>query len=220
MRKIIIALLLAVLLVPGVSAADDVVPYGVEYEYMMILHCAYYINGTEYVIAADSAGEPYYYVDGILTPGAGLVFVDGYYYYVRTDGNLAYNREYTITTSNGLLPVDRYTFDANGRLVDPPSLPEGWEEEWSDVWPFPTEPSETTPPATDPADLEEPPKLTDAFTVVMLPFAGPLGWFVEILSGANALGAYLVVFAIGAILRLVVRPFIGDSSSKRKAGED
>ena len=65
-------------------------------------------------------GSLYYYVDGKLT-GAGLIQIDGDYYYVKTsNGEVVHSRDYWITTNNGLLPVDKYTFAEDGKLINPP----------------------------------------------------------------------------------------------------
>ena len=61
-------------------------------------------------------GILYYYVNGMRT-NAGLVKVDGYYYYARTNGRLVVDCEYWITKTNGLLPAATYKFDANGRII-------------------------------------------------------------------------------------------------------
>ena len=65
-------------------------------------------------------GSLYYYVDGVLT-GAGLIRLNGDYYYVRTSNcEVVHGRSYWITVTNGLLPTGQYTFDANGKMVNPP----------------------------------------------------------------------------------------------------
>lgn len=64
-------------------------------------------------------GSLYYYVDGELNY-AGLIYLDGYYYYVRTKGELAHSCKYWPTKHNDLLPLAKYTFDEQGRMVDPP----------------------------------------------------------------------------------------------------
>ena len=62
-------------------------------------------------------GSLYYYVDGVLT-GAGLVQVNGDYYYVRTSNcEVVHGRSYWVTDTNGLLPAGLYTFDENGKMV-------------------------------------------------------------------------------------------------------
>ena len=62
--------------------------------------------------------DGYYYVDGVLTY-AGLIEIDGYYYYVRTNGQIVKNQRYWITKTNGLKPEGSYEFDAEGRLIEP-----------------------------------------------------------------------------------------------------
>ena len=62
-------------------------------------------------------GKDYYVIDGIAVNG--LVEIDGYYYYVRSNGKFATGKYYT-TTTNGLLPADYYTFAADGRMLNPP----------------------------------------------------------------------------------------------------
>ena len=64
----------------------------------------------------------YYFENGVLNY-AGLIKLDGAYYYVRTNGQVAVG-SYWITKTNGLLPEGRYTFDAEGKMVDAPELPE------------------------------------------------------------------------------------------------
>lgn len=62
-------------------------------------------------------GSLYYYVDGVLT-GAGLIQIDGDYYYVKTStGEVVHGRDYWITATNGLLPSQNYSFDEEGRMI-------------------------------------------------------------------------------------------------------
>ena len=64
----------------------------------------------------------YYYVDGKLT-GAGLIQIDGDYYYVKTStGEVVHGKSYWVTATNGLLPVGQYAFDENGKMIDPPAV--------------------------------------------------------------------------------------------------
>ena len=65
-------------------------------------------------------GKLYYYENGVLTY-AGLIQIDGDYYYVRGTGEVVFNRSYWITKTNGLLPEGSYTFDKDGKMVDPPA---------------------------------------------------------------------------------------------------
>ena len=66
-------------------------------------------------------GSLYYYVDGVLT-GAGLIQLNGDYYYVKTStGEVIHGKSYWVTATNGLMPVGKYTFDADGKMIDPPT---------------------------------------------------------------------------------------------------
>ncbi len=63
-------------------------------------------------------GSLYYYVDGLRTY-AGLIEIDGSYYYVKTSGEVVHGRSYWITKTNGLMPERSYTFADDGRMLDP-----------------------------------------------------------------------------------------------------
>ena len=66
-------------------------------------------------------GSLYYYVDGVLT-GAGLIQLNGDYYYVKTStGEVIHGKSYWVTATNGLMPVGKYTFDSDGKMIDPPT---------------------------------------------------------------------------------------------------
>ena len=69
------------------------------------------------IVAED--GKLWWYVDGVKTYG-GIIFVDGYYYYARTSGEIVTNRTYWPTKTNDLLPAKNYTFDADGKMLNPP----------------------------------------------------------------------------------------------------
>ena len=65
-------------------------------------------------------GSLYYYVDGVLT-GAGLIQICNDYYYVRTStGEVVHGRSYWVTDTNDLLPAGPYTFDTDGKMINPP----------------------------------------------------------------------------------------------------
>ena len=69
----------------------------------------------------EENGGLYYYKDGVLT-GAGLIKVDDDYYYVKTStGEVVRDRTYWITATNDLLPMGQYTFDTDGKLINPPT---------------------------------------------------------------------------------------------------
>ena len=61
-------------------------------------------------------------MDGVLT-GAGLIQLNGDYYYVKTStGEVVHGKSYWVTATNGLLPVGQYAFDENGKMIDPPAV--------------------------------------------------------------------------------------------------
>ncbi len=62
-------------------------------------------------------GALYYYVDGVRTY-AGLIAIDGYYYYVRTSGQVA-TGDYFVSSHNGLYDyMGQQTFAEDGKLLD------------------------------------------------------------------------------------------------------
>ena len=65
-------------------------------------------------------GSLYYYENGVLT-GAGLIQMGNDYYYVRTStGEVVHGRSYWVTDTNDLLPAGPYTFDTDGKMINPP----------------------------------------------------------------------------------------------------
>ena len=58
----------------------------------------------------------YYYVDGIKTY-AGLIEIDGSYYYVKTNCEVVHGKKYFISKTNGLMANGSYTFDDDGKMV-------------------------------------------------------------------------------------------------------
>ena len=61
-------------------------------------------------------GELYYYVDGVKTY-AGLIQIDGDYYYVNSSCKVVTTLHYWVNRSNGLLPAGFYDFGADGKMV-------------------------------------------------------------------------------------------------------
>ena len=61
-------------------------------------------------------GSLYYYKDGKLNY-AGLIEIDGSYYYVRTSGEVVHGRKYWITKTNGLMSMGSYEFDDDGKMI-------------------------------------------------------------------------------------------------------
>ena len=73
-------------------------------------------------------GSLYYYENGVLTP-AGLIELDGDYYYVRTSNcEVIHGRSYWITVTNGLMPIGLYEFDDTGKMLNPPTGQPGEDE--------------------------------------------------------------------------------------------
>lgn len=80
---------------------------------------------SEYTGTYVYQGDTYYIVNGLRTSTVGLVYENGYYYYFSTSNAKAYkNGTFWITNTHGLIPVGSYTFDANGRITNPPADPE------------------------------------------------------------------------------------------------
>lgn len=67
----------------------------------------------------DGIVNGYYYVNGVRTY-AGLIKIDGSYYYVRTNGAVA-TGSYWITKTNGLMPQGSYEFDEDGKMLNAPA---------------------------------------------------------------------------------------------------
>jgi len=79
--------------------------------------------GIKNGLVFDSDGNIRYYVNGVATR-AGLVQDSlGNYYYINSSMKAVKNCTYGFnsTMSNGLLPAGTYKFDANGKMIDPPT---------------------------------------------------------------------------------------------------
>lgn len=77
----------------------------------------------------EENGSLYYYENGVLT-GAGLIQLNGDYYYVKTStGEVVHGRSYWITATNDLLPSGVYTFANDGKMVNPPDPDQPGTEE-------------------------------------------------------------------------------------------
>ena len=93
-------------------------------------------------IVKESDSVWYYYVNGVKNY-AGLIQIDGDYYYVSSSCKVIHGCTYWISKTNGLLPETRYTFDADGKIVLKQPEPT-------------TKPSTTVPPTTEPPVTEPP----------------------------------------------------------------
>ncbi len=65
-------------------------------------------------------GILYYYKNNVRQYCAGLIIIDGDYYYVRSNAQLAIGK-YWATNHNNLLPAQEYTFGADGKMLNPPT---------------------------------------------------------------------------------------------------
>ena len=70
-----------------------------------------FLNGIR-----EENGTKYYYKDGVKNY-AGLVKIDGDYYYVKSDCTVVCGRSYYVTKTNGLMPNATYIFDEDGKMV-------------------------------------------------------------------------------------------------------
>ena len=64
-------------------------------------------------------GGVYYYVNGVLVY-AGLIQIDGDYYYVNSSCMVVMNQRYWVSKTNDLLPATFYNFGADGKMTDAP----------------------------------------------------------------------------------------------------
>ena len=48
---------------------------------------------------------------------AGVFMIGDDYYYAKSNGEVVHGRSYWISKTNGLLPEQSYTFDAEGKIV-------------------------------------------------------------------------------------------------------
>ncbi len=66
---------------------------------------------------ANEDGKLVYYENGKLTKNAGLVAVDGFYYYIQADGTAVTDSEMNVVKTNGLLSAGTYRFDEEGKAI-------------------------------------------------------------------------------------------------------
>ena len=78
----------------------------------------------------EEDGALYYYVDGVRTY-AGLIQIDGDYYYVNSSCKVVTSQRYWVSLTNGLLPATFYDFDEDGKIIfeEPEDLLNGIVEE-------------------------------------------------------------------------------------------
>ena len=73
-------------------------------------------------LVTDEDGEVRYYVDGVATYAGLVQDEEGNYYYINSSKKAVKNTTYSIgeAKTNGLLPAGKYTFGADGKMIDPP----------------------------------------------------------------------------------------------------
>ena len=84
-------------------------------------------------IVKETEDTWYYYVNGVKTY-AGLIEIDGDYYYVNSKFEVIHGRNYFINKTNGLMEQKTYYFDAEGKLVQPTEEKNGIVKESDDTW--------------------------------------------------------------------------------------
>ena len=70
-----------------------------------------FLNGIR-----EENGVKYYYKDGVKNY-AGLIQLDGDYYYVKSDCSVVCGRSYYVSKTNDLMANGTYSFDADGKMV-------------------------------------------------------------------------------------------------------
>ena len=121
------------------NLAGDVGNYCHYFDENSVWQCDY--TGL-YHVDDNPLGDTYYIEKGIRVQEAGVVYVDGYYYYFAANAKAVKNRTYWPSKTNGLLPGSRsYDFDEYGRITNPPSdVPPVVEPEEPEIPDEPDEP--------------------------------------------------------------------------------
>ena len=91
------------------------------------------VVSTQNGIFKESDDTWYYYVDGVKTY-AGLLEIDGDYYYVNSAFKLIHGQSYFISKTNDLMPQGTYEFDADGKMVTEDRSLNGIVKENDDTW--------------------------------------------------------------------------------------
>ena len=69
-------------------------------------------------------GKLWYYVDNVRTH-AGLILVNGYYYYIKSNGQAVTSSDYFVSNTNGYMERATHKFDAEGHMTDVPVQKDG-----------------------------------------------------------------------------------------------
>ena len=65
----------------------------------------------------DENGTLYYYRDGKRAGDAGLLLIDGAYYYINGGAKAMTNATVWVSITNGLMKEGYYTFGADGKMI-------------------------------------------------------------------------------------------------------
>lgn len=102
-------------------SADDITFEYSDITYTITVESSYgYSNFSKVVLNGGRTGivDGYYYENGVKTY-AGLIKIDGYYYYINSSCK-AVTGSYNVWKTNGILPEGIYEFDADGKMINPP----------------------------------------------------------------------------------------------------
>ncbi len=80
------------------------------------------IGATDKNGIVEENGSLYYYKDGKLTY-AGLIQIDGDYYYVRSNSEVVHSQTYYVTWTHDLMEAGYYTFADDGKLIGAAETP-------------------------------------------------------------------------------------------------
>ena len=81
----------------------------------------------------DVEGETYYYVKGAKTY-AGLIQIDGNYYYINSSCKMVHDCDYSISKTNGLLPSGKYSFGSDGKMIQEDTKLDGIIKQDDGTW--------------------------------------------------------------------------------------
>ena len=73
-------------------------------------------QGKMTIVLRNGIVDGYYYVDDVKT-AAGLLLIDGAYYYAGSDGKIAVSQSRWVSETNDLLSAGTYRFDAEGKAI-------------------------------------------------------------------------------------------------------
>ena len=71
------------------------------------------------IILKQGVVDGYYYIDGVLKKGVGVVQSNGGYYFIGQQGQVVKSQGFVITEAktNGLIPAGKYNFDSEGKII-------------------------------------------------------------------------------------------------------